>query len=154
MKLASAGTNDIGKAAQTQVKSPPCNLYIGNNFCVRIYDFFDLQNSIQNNKKGGLVHIDFDPAVHFKAMTLSVGAEKIWSVPNAGGNSVISEVLSFETFHRCFHAELLRVRRVPIEAVCTYMYIFKVLIFYCYLFVLFFLFCFNLVSSKSTYTIN
>lgn len=153
MKLASAGTYDIGKAAQTQVKSPPCNLYIGNNFCVRIYDFFDLQNSIQNNKKGGLVHIDFDPAVHFKAMTLSEGAEKIWSVPNAGGNSVISEVLSFETFHRCFHAELLRVRRVPIEAVCTYMYIFKVLILERKYFIVF-LFCFNLVSSKSKYTNN
>lgn len=140
MKLASAGTNDIGKAAQTQVKSPPCNLYIGNNFCVRIYDFFDLQNSIQNNKRGGLVHIDFDPAVHFKAMTLSEGAEKIWSVPNAGGNSVISEVLSFETFHRCFHAELLRVRRVSIEAVCTYGVNIRKKIFYCYLFVLFFCF--------------
>lgn len=142
MKLASAGTNDIGKAAQTQVKSPPCNLYIGNNFCVRIYDFFDLQNSIQNNKKGGLVHIDFDPAVHFKAMTLSEGAEKIWSVPNAGGNSVISEVLSFETFHRCFHAELLRVRRVSIEAVCTYVYIFKVLILERKYFIVTYLFCF------------
>ncbi|XP_048727026.2 AAC-rich mRNA clone AAC4 protein-like [Ostrea edulis] len=41
-------------------------------------------------------------------MKLSEAAEKIWSVPNAGGNSVISEVLSFETFHKSFHAKLLK----------------------------------------------
>lgn len=95
---------------QSQVKSPPCNLYIGNHFCIRIYDYFALQKSIQSNRDGGLFHLDFDPAVHFKCMKLSEAAEKIWSVPNAGGNSVISEVLSFETFHKSFHAKLLKVR--------------------------------------------
>ncbi|XP_062566067.1 AAC-rich mRNA clone AAC4 protein-like isoform X2 [Saccostrea cucullata] len=67
-----------------------------------------MQKSVQNNKDGGLVHLDFDPVMHFKHMKLSTAAEKIWSVPNAGGNSVISEVLSFETFHRCFHAKLFK----------------------------------------------
>jgi len=35
-------------------------------------------------------------------------SRKILHLPNAGGNSVISEVMSFELMHRCFGAKLLK----------------------------------------------
>ncbi|XP_022093023.1 AAC-rich mRNA clone AAC4 protein-like isoform X2 [Acanthaster planci] len=41
-------------------------------------------------------------------MDLSESGQKIRSIPNAGGNSVDSEVLSFELMHRCFGAQLLK----------------------------------------------
>ncbi|XP_071097750.1 AAC-rich mRNA clone AAC4 protein-like [Haliotis cracherodii] len=41
-------------------------------------------------------------------MSLTEGAERIRDVPNAGGNSVLSEVLSFELMNKCFAAKLLK----------------------------------------------
>jgi len=41
-------------------------------------------------------------------MDLSPGALQILHLPNAGGNSLESEVLSFELLHRCFGATLLK----------------------------------------------
>ncbi|KAL3888196.1 hypothetical protein ACJMK2_000573 [Sinanodonta woodiana] len=41
-------------------------------------------------------------------MNLSVGALNIMKVPNAGGSSIISEVLSFELLQRCFQAKLYK----------------------------------------------
>ena len=49
-----------------------------------------------------------------KNMALSDQAVKIRDVPNAGGNSVISEVMSFELLKRCFGAQLLKVGSVTI----------------------------------------
>lgn len=41
-------------------------------------------------------------------MNLSADGTKIRDVPNAGGSSVISEVLSFEVLQKCFKAKLLK----------------------------------------------
>ncbi|KAK2143039.1 hypothetical protein LSH36_885g00061 [Paralvinella palmiformis] len=41
-------------------------------------------------------------------MMLSVDAQRIKDVPNAGGSSVISEMLSLELLYRCFGASLLK----------------------------------------------
>lgn len=41
-------------------------------------------------------------------MNLSADGTKIRDVPNAGGSSVISEVLSFELLQKCFKAKLLK----------------------------------------------
>lgn len=41
-------------------------------------------------------------------MTLSRAAIRLATVPNAGGNSVLSEVISFEFFRSCFNAKLLK----------------------------------------------
>ncbi|KAL5018554.1 hypothetical protein ScPMuIL_004276 [Solemya velum] len=41
-------------------------------------------------------------------MHFSIGADKLLNVPNAGGSSVLSEVLSFELLHKCFRASLLK----------------------------------------------
>lgn len=89
-----------------------------------------------------MVYIDFDLVVYFKVMMFFEGVEKIWSVLNVGGNFVILEVFFFEIFYRCFYVEFLRVRRVFIEVVCIYMYIFKVLILERKYFIVIYLFCF------------
>eukprot|EP00339_Tiarina_fusa_P023920 CAMPEP_0117014392 /NCGR_PEP_ID=MMETSP0472-20121206/11680_1 /TAXON_ID=693140 ORGANISM="Tiarina fusus, Strain LIS" /NCGR_SAMPLE_ID=MMETSP0472 /ASSEMBLY_ACC=CAM_ASM_000603 /LENGTH=176 /DNA_ID=CAMNT_0004717931 /DNA_START=1611 /DNA_END=2141 /DNA_ORIENTATION=- len=41
-------------------------------------------------------------------MTLSDGGNQILNLPNAGGNSLESEVLSFELLHECYGAALLK----------------------------------------------
>lgn len=42
-------------------------------------------------------------------MTLSPEALRILILPNAGGNSIVSEVLSYEVLRGCFRAQLLKV---------------------------------------------
>lgn len=63
---------------------------------------------VQNQDHNGLVHSQFDLFKTLSGMTLSVEAQKIRDVPNAGGNSVVSEVLSYEMLQRCFGAKLLK----------------------------------------------
>jgi hypothetical protein len=41
-------------------------------------------------------------------MSLSDSAQRLRDLPNAGGSSVVSEVLSFELLKRCFGAALLK----------------------------------------------
>ena len=98
-------------ASYTRSKSPPSpvNVYISENFSVRLGQFFKLQKLIHNNAAAGIVHTDFDPFKKMDKMTLSAAAQKIRDVPNAGGNSIVSEVLSFELLKRCFGATLLKV---------------------------------------------
>lgn len=50
-----------------------------------------------------------DKTVHPKRQELSKGAIKILLTPNAGGDSQISEALSFEIFYRLCNAVLLKV---------------------------------------------
>ena len=93
-------------------KSVPCNIYLGSNFTVRINNYFEFMKHVHDNATGGLFHFNFVPTKDFKNMTLSNAAEKILTVPNAGGNSVVSEVLSFEFFQGCFNARLLKVGHI------------------------------------------
>ena len=62
-----------------------------------------------NKSDHGVVHCNYCPFRAMKNMALSDQAVKIRDVPNAGGNSVISEVMSFELLKRCFGAQLLKV---------------------------------------------
>jgi len=97
-------------SSPTRPKSPPspCNLYIGENFAVRFNQYFKLLKLVKDNQNGGVVHTEFDPFRATEHMRLSDSAKKIRDVPNAGGNSVVSEVLSFELMQKCFGAELLK----------------------------------------------
>jgi len=54
-----------------------------------------------------LVRNRFRSSKSVEQMDLSPGALQILHLPNAGGNSLESEVLSFELLHRCYGAELL-----------------------------------------------
>ena len=64
---------------------------------------------IQHDVFNGVVHNDFEAFKNLGKMTLSLSAQKIKDMPNAGGDSVASEVLSYEVLHKCFGAKLLKV---------------------------------------------
>ncbi|KAH3891421.1 AAC-rich mRNA clone AAC4 protein-like [Dreissena polymorpha] len=86
----------------------PCNIYFGENFCVRLNQWFKFLTCVEDIRNGGIVMCDFTPNKSLSAMTLSDDAVKIRDVPNAGGSSVGSEVLSFEVLQKCFKAKLLK----------------------------------------------
>lgn len=86
----------------------PCNFYVGESFTVSLQGYFDFVKIMGDNSMGGLIHNNFYPHKKLKEMTLSIAAIRIATTPNAGGNSVVSEVLSFELFQRCFNAKLLK----------------------------------------------
>ena len=64
---------------------------------------------VEDNKANGLVSTDFHPFHSMETMNLSESAQKLRDVPNAGGNSVVSEVLSFEMLKNCAGATLVKV---------------------------------------------
>jgi hypothetical protein len=70
-----------------------------------------LMHLIQNNSSAGVVQCEFDPFRRYEKMWLSDSATKLKDLPNAGGNSVVSEVLSYELMKRVFGAELHKVSR-------------------------------------------
>lgn len=89
----------------------PVNMYIGENFSVMLdqYMYFKMQNLVTDNSGNGVIHTKFDSFKKIDNMSLSNAAQKLRDVPNAGGNSVVSEVLSFELLRRCFGGHLLKV---------------------------------------------
>ncbi|XP_033727316.1 AAC-rich mRNA clone AAC4 protein-like [Pecten maximus] len=93
---------------KTSPTRTPCNIYVGENFSVSIQQYFNFVKLMGDNSMGGLIHNNFYPHKKLKEMTLSIAAIRLATVPNAGGNSVVSEVLSFELFQRCFNAKLLK----------------------------------------------
>lgn len=90
-------------------RSAPVNLYINEDFSVRLHQWFKFTKLLNNNRGGGIVRCEFNPFTRAEMMHFSTGADKLLSIPNAGGSSVLSEVLSFELLHRCFRARLLKV---------------------------------------------
>lgn len=83
-------------------------MYIGENFNVRFHDIFRFWKLLENNSSCGILHSEFIPNKNFRNMMISRSAQKIRDVPNAGGNSVISEVLSFEFLNKAVQAQLLK----------------------------------------------
>ena len=91
-------------------------MYISNDFTVRLRQYFKLHRLVQDSDEKGLVQNVFSPIRDVKQMVLSDPAKKIRDVPNAGGNSVVSEVLSFELLKRCFGAQLIKVKLEKISS--------------------------------------
>lgn len=91
----------------------PCNIYIGANFAVRLHQYFKFRGLIENQNSNGVIITEFDKFLHLNRMTLSRDAQRVKEVPNAGGSSVISEMLSAELLARCFGAILLKVGLYP-----------------------------------------
>lgn len=75
---------------------------------MRLQQWFKFLSCLQNNEMSGVVHSDFYPNKDVSRMSLSHGATRLGSVPNAGGSSVLSEVLSFEVLQKCFQARLVK----------------------------------------------
>lgn len=97
------------------------NSDIENDSIYKIHKYFELKHSahsymnnfISENGPAGKVYIDFVNTTDFHEKALSGEAQAICKQgTNAGGNSEISEALSYETFHRVGHAERVKVSRV------------------------------------------
>lgn len=104
-------TNEIEKRshkslAKTRASPLDSQVYIGNNFVVRIGDIFRFRKSLISSRNGGIVSMELDQLAMFTSMNLSPGSIRMALTPNAGGSSIKSEVLSFEMLHRCFNAAL------------------------------------------------
>ncbi|EFA78584.1 hypothetical protein PPL_09236 [Heterostelium album PN500] len=68
-------------------------------------EFF--RNCLFDEQCGDIIVDHFEPIVQDPALFhLSAGGRRILDTPNAGGNSVWSEVLSYEVLHECFGAQL------------------------------------------------
>ncbi|KAK7091758.1 AAC-rich mRNA clone AAC4 protein-like [Littorina saxatilis] len=63
---------------------------------------------IADDHSGGIMHSDFVLTAPQGELQFSMGASRLLTLPNAGGNSVLSEALSFELLQRCFKATLLK----------------------------------------------
>ncbi|ESP02662.1 hypothetical protein LOTGIDRAFT_138071, partial [Lottia gigantea] len=82
--------------------------YLSINFSVQFQPWFKFMKLIEDTHESGLVDCDFTPCRDFQDMEFLIGSKRIRYVPNAGGNSVNSEVLSFELLGRCFGARLVK----------------------------------------------
>ncbi|WAR17923.1 AAC4-like protein [Mya arenaria] len=106
--VAQTYNHTLNKSDESAVPAASCNMYIGDDFSVRIRQWFRFLACIEDNKVGGVLHCDFTPHRKLTDMSLSGDATKMRDVPNAGGSSVGSEVLSLELLRRCFKAKLIK----------------------------------------------
>ncbi|GFR80351.1 AAC-rich mRNA clone AAC4 protein-like [Elysia marginata] len=61
---------------------------------------------VNDSSLAGVVVTKYFSSRELKKMKLTLGGYRLLTVPNAGGSSVISEVLSFELLNKCFSAKL------------------------------------------------
>ncbi|KAL3888195.1 hypothetical protein ACJMK2_000572 [Sinanodonta woodiana] len=114
-----------------QRPNKPVNLYIGENFAVRVDSWIKFRNLITNLNKGGIISCDFQLIkAPIDRQSLSSGARKMLSVVNAGGNSINSEAFSYEMLRRCFMARLYQVENEVLYSI----YGGKMTDYVCYLF--------------------
>lgn len=81
-------------------------MYIGENFVVKHGNPFNLRRKICSQTHSGVVFTELRQLKPVSQMSLSNGAKRMRTCPNAGGSSETSEILSFELLQRCFGADL------------------------------------------------
>ena len=91
--------------------APPVHILLCEDFAVNFQQHsFQLASLIADGTRGGVVSTDLDLFGRTLAdVHLSGGSFKMLQLPNAGGSSVLSEVMSCEMLHRCYGATLLKV---------------------------------------------
>lgn len=77
-----------------------------------------LEEFLEKNGRG-IVFIDLVKTANFHVNSLSDGARKIIQGTNAGGNSQISEAISYEIFYVYRCAELVMVSRLWLFVYCN-----------------------------------
>ena len=87
----------------------PVNVYINENFAVSFHQWFRIIQLVENDDNHGVALTEFVALRRMRSMKLGVAAQRLMNIPNAGGNSVLSEVLSYEMMERCFGARLVKV---------------------------------------------
>jgi hypothetical protein len=85
------------------------NLFINENFTMTSeQNLFEIERLVTNNYENGWVATVFSQRKMFDRMKLSAEAVRLANTPNAGGDSVKSEAMSFELLNRFFNARLLK----------------------------------------------
>jgi len=105
-----AGLNYNSTHLTFQEPTSPVALYACEDFTVRfsVRQNFLLKQLVTDTDNNGVVSTELVNCRNLESMTLSDAACRMRDLPNAGGNSVISEVLSFEVLQKCFGAQLLK----------------------------------------------
>lgn len=85
-------------------------LYACEDFTIRfpVKQNFRLKKLVTDVENNGVVSTELLNCRNMESMSLSDAACRMRDLPNAGGNSVVSEVLSFEMLQKCFGAQLLK----------------------------------------------
>jgi len=100
------------KTTSSTVTQVPCKSYhVRDDFTITspIQNTFTIQNAIINTTQSGIVRCTFEANVSEKEkIRLCDGSSRILRLPNAGGNSIWSEIVSFEVLSSMFNAKLLR----------------------------------------------
>ena len=94
---------------RTSSNSVPYNVYINDNFMVSFRQWFRIIKLVEDSEAHGIVLTEFVPLRKVRFMKFGSGAHRLLTVPNAGGSSVLSEVMSYEMMERCFGAMLAKV---------------------------------------------
>lgn len=81
-------------------------MYVGENFIVKHGNTFNLRRKVCSENHSGVVFTELRQLKPVSQMSLSTGAKRMRTCPNAGGSSEKSEILSFELLQRCFGADL------------------------------------------------
>lgn len=106
-------SNHTGVGNQNLSTSQRKSVFVGENFTVSYSQWFIFNKLVKDVSACGVIYTTLQALREAKHMRLSMDAVRLLSVPNAGGSSVISEVLSYELLHTCFGATLLKVRMSP-----------------------------------------
>jgi hypothetical protein len=86
-----------------------CNLTITDSFTLRFEQtMFQIEKLLKNMSISGLIKASFHQYKLYHKIKLTTEALLIQNTPNAGGNSIESEVLSFEILKKSFNAKLLK----------------------------------------------
>lgn len=94
---------------QTTIEDPlleDAQMYVGENFIVKHGNTFNLRRKVCSQNHSGVVFTELRQLKPVSKMSLSNGAKRMRTCPNAGGSSEKSEILSFELLQKCFGADL------------------------------------------------
>ncbi len=88
---------------------PTCNMIVSESFALTFNNtIFQIEKLIKNTQNSGSLISYFDQTKLFNKIRLTDDAKRLMFTPNAGGNSVESETLSFEMLKKSFNAKLLK----------------------------------------------
>jgi len=87
-----------------------CSLYLRSDFAIRssFKNSFQMEALVRDQTKCGIVVSTFESFLRKDKINLCEGSRKMLNLPNAGGGSIWSEVISFEVLASLFRAQLLR----------------------------------------------
>lgn len=99
----------------------PCSVSTKRTFCVRDpqSNYFKVRSSVTRIEKPSLLFNKFKALCLPHRKTLTEGGLRLLETPNAGGNSVWSEVMSFEVLNGLFGASLKRTEMEIKYAPCS-----------------------------------